>query len=55
MLDRSRAAPIVYIREGTAFELQHHGQTGENTAWAGGDETYTPKPTAVPNGAHSQD
>jgi len=54
-LDRSQAAPIVYTRQGTAFELQHDGPTEENTAWAGSDETYTPEPAAVPNGAHSQD
>lgn len=54
-LDRSQAAPIVYTQQGTAFELQHDGQTEENTAWAGSDETYTPEPTTVSNGAHSQD
>jgi hypothetical protein len=54
-LDRSQATPIVYTQQGTAFELQHDGQTEQNTAWAGGDEMHTPEPTAVSNGAHSQD
>ena len=54
-LDRSQAAPLVYTRQGEAFELQHDEQETETDLWTSHEETDAPQSAAVPQGAHSQD
>lgn len=52
-LDRSQAAPIVYTRQGEAFELQD-GDPAESEMWTN-EPTDTSQSTAMRGSAHSQD
>jgi hypothetical protein len=54
-LDRSQAAPIIYTRQGEAFELQGDDEAVGSDGWASHEEADTPQSTAVPNGAHGQE